>query len=97
MALSDKARKSLEIAMAESEDAPSSASKEVADAIDSGGNPTASDPGDLGALAPVVSVDVADAGPQLVSDAADTDAKLAAVQGKLDALMGALRAAGIIA
>ena len=92
MALSDKEREAMRRAMTDDKVAES-----ISDQIDSGGNPVASDPGNLGALAAVASVDVADAGPQDVADAADTDAKLAQVQSKLDALMNALRAAGIIA
>jgi len=48
MALSERARKALEIAMASSEQEPNSTSKEVSDAIDSGANDQAA------AVAPLI-------------------------------------------
>ncbi len=90
--LSEKVRKILIVAMANK-----AAAKELADAVDNGGNPQAATVAALGVMAPVGVVDVADAGPADVAIAADVDARLASLQAKIDAVIAALKAAGLMA
>lgn len=76
MALSTAARKRLEVAMAHRATA-----KEVADAIDLGGNAQAAAVADLG---------------QTISDP-PTDVEVQAISDKVDELLASLRAAGLMA
>ena len=92
MALSAKAKRRLEVAMARRAEA-----NEVIAAIESGSNPQAASVAALGALAAVGVIDVADAGPADVAVAADVDNRIGAVQAKIDAVIAALKAAGLMA
>lgn len=92
MALSQKAKKRFEAAMAKRAEA-----QEIIAAIEAGGNPQAASVAALGALAAVGAVDVADAGPADVALAADVDARVGSLQGKIDAVIAALKAAGLMA
>lgn len=107
MALSEKARKQLETGLAESLDAPSSASKEIADAIDSGSNPQAAavaalgSTSDLSAVAGTYATPAeptgaeVDATAQALADEVET--RLDNVEAKVDAVIAALKAAGLMA
>lgn len=93
MALSAKAKKRLEVAMARRAEA-----NEVIGAIDAPGSlNVAASVAALGALAAVGAVDVADAGPADVALSADVDARVASLQAKIDAVIAALKAANLMA
>jgi hypothetical protein len=92
MALSSKAKKRIEVALARRAEA-----NEVIAAIESGANPQAASVPVLGTLAAVGAVDVADVGPANVALSADVDARIASLQAKIDAIISALKAAGLMA
>jgi 2-keto-3-deoxy-L-rhamnonate aldolase RhmA len=92
MALSQKAKKRFEASMAKRAEA-----QEILAAIEAGGNPQAAAVAALGVLAAVGAVDVADAGPADVALAGDVDARIASLQAKIDAVIAALKAAGLMA
>ncbi len=94
MALSDKARRDLEIAMANSQDSPDSTAKEVADAIDTGGNPQGSAVAEIGTTVDLVGVDGSGSN---AAPLTGTESRLDVLEAKLDELTASLRAAGIIA
>ena len=91
MALSAKAKKRIEVALARRQEA-----NEVIAAIDSNGSGPAAAVAALGALAAVASIDVADAGPVNVATAAGVNTRLATLQAKIDAVIAALKAAGMM-
>jgi 2-keto-3-deoxy-L-rhamnonate aldolase RhmA len=88
MALSDKARKRFEVAMARRQEA-----EEILDKIESQAASVAA----VGALASVASVDVANAGPVQVATQAGVNARLLTLQAKIDEVIAALKAAGLMA
>jgi len=91
MAISQKARDVMRVAMANK-----AVAKEIADAIDSGGNPQAAAVAVIGATTNLVGTDgsggVGDAAPL-----AETESRLDAVEGKIDAIIAALKTAGLMA
>lgn len=91
MALSKAARKRLEVAMARRAEA-----QEVADAIDAGGNAQAAAIAALGAQSAVGTTD-GSGGAGDAALASDVDDKVEAIQQKLDAVIAALKAAGLMA
>jgi hypothetical protein len=91
MALSKAARKRLEVAMARRAEA-----QEVADAIDAGGNAQAAAVAALGAQTAVGSTD-GSGGAGDAAKATDVDNRIQALQQKLDAVIAALKAAGLMA
>jgi len=92
MALSLKAKKRFEAAMARRQEAT-----EITTAIDSlhAVAPAASIAA-IGAMAGVAKIDVADAGPMDVATAAGVDTRLATLQAKIDSILVALKAAGLM-
>lgn len=88
MALSSAARKRLEVAMAHRATA-----KEVADAIDSGGNPQAA------AVADITSTNLVgvDGTGSNAAPLAGTETRLDAIEAKINAMLASLRAAGLMA
>jgi len=92
MALSKRTKDIMIVAMADKK-----AANELADAVAAGSNPQATSVAALGALADVGFVDVADVGPADLALAADVDARISSVQGKIDAVIAALKAAGLMA
>ena len=89
MALSTKARKRLEVAMARRAEA-----KEIADAIDVGFNATpAAAIAALGATSNLVGVDGAGSN---AAPLVGTEARLDAIEAKVDALIAALKAANLM-
>jgi len=105
MALSSNARKALEIALANSESAPNSTSKEVADAIDTGGNPQGAAVADIGATSNISAAALstsdtytdAAVNAELDSLMGEVESRMDAAEAKIDALLGSLRSAEIIA
>lgn len=105
MALSDKARRALEIALASSQASPESVAKEIADAVDSGSNPQAAAVAALGSTSDISAAALSTG--DTYSDAAvnseldslmgEVEARLDAVEGKVDAVIAALKAAGLMA
>ena len=89
MALSAAARKRLEVAMAHR-----STAKEVADAIDSGGNPQAANVAALGTTTNLVGVDGTGSN---AAPLAGTESRLDAIEAKIDAVIASLKAAGLMA
>lgn len=65
----------------------------LGDLIEAGGNPVAASVAALGALAPVTATDGTGTDAAL---ATDVDARVASLQGKIDAILAALKAAGIM-
>ncbi|NIU02217.1 MAG: hypothetical protein GWN01_15345 [Nitrosopumilaceae archaeon] len=92
--LTDKARKALEIALASSQASPASVAKEIADAIDSGSNPQAAAVAELGTTTDLTGVDGTG---NNAADLATTEARLDAVEAKVDEVIAALKAAGLMA
>ena len=88
MALSSKARKRLEVAMARRVEA-----KEVADAIDAGGNSPAAAVALLGATSNLVGVDGTGSN---AAPLVGTEARLDAIEAKVDAVITALKNAGLM-
>jgi hypothetical protein len=88
MALSAKARRRLEVAMARRAEAT-----EIADAIDLGGNPQAAAVAALGATANLVGVDGTGSN---AAPLAGTESRLDATEAKVDAVIAALKAAGLM-
>jgi hypothetical protein len=88
MALSTKARKRLEVSMARRAEA-----KEVADAIDAGGNSPAAAVALLGATSNLVGVDGTGSN---AAPLAGTESRLDAVEAKIDAVITALKNAGLM-
>ena len=89
MALSTKARKRLEVALARRTEA-----NEIADAIDASGNSVAAAVAALGTTTNLVGVDgVGSNAAPLV----ETEARLDAIEAKVDALIAALKTAGLMA
>ena len=89
MALTDKQRKILRDGLADGKVAD-----EIADAIDNGGNPQADAVAALGATADLVGVDGAgDNAAPLV----ETESRLDGLEAKVDEVIAALKAAGIMA
>lgn len=91
MSLSQKAKEAIRRAVTEDK-----AATEIEAAIDASGSGPAADVGALGALAPVGFVDVAAAGPANVALSSDVDARVASLQSKIDAILTALKAAGLM-
>jgi hypothetical protein len=91
MALSKAARKRLEVAMARRAEA-----QEVADAIDAGGNAQAAAIAALGAQSAVGTTD-GSGGAGDAALATDVNSRVQAIQQKLDAVIAALKAAGLMA
>lgn len=91
MALSAKAKARFEKAMAKRSEAT-----EIINAIEAGSNPKAAAIAALGVLATVAAIDVADAGPANVATQAGVDARIATLQAKIDAVIAALKAAGLM-
>ena len=89
MALSSAARRRLEVAMAHRATA-----KEVADAIDLGGNPQAATIAAIGATSNLVGVDGTGSN---AAPLVGTESRLDAVEAKIDALIASLKAAGLMA
>ena len=89
MALSTKAKKRLEVAMARRVEA-----LEVIAAIEGGSNPQGAAVANLGATSNLVGVDGTGSN---AAPLVGTEARLDAIEAKLDALLTSLRAAGIIA
>lgn len=89
MALSAEAKRVLEIAMGSRPLA-----SEVAAAIDSGSNPQAASVAALGATTDLTGVDGTG---DNAADLATTEARLDAIEAKIDALISALKAAGLMA
>ena len=91
MALSDKARKGLRLALVSKE-----LGDEVSDAIDSGANDQAADVAALGALASVGTTD-GSGGAGDAALATDVDSNFSDVQSKIDEILTSLKNAGIMA
>jgi len=91
MSLSKETKAVLNIAIP---DTP--ALNEIVNAINAGANPKAAAIAALGVLATVASIDVADAGPADVATKAGVDARIATLQAKIDAIIAALKAAGLM-
>lgn len=92
MALSSKAKKRFEVAMARRAEA-----NEIIGAIEvPGSTNVAGAVAALGVLADVGAVDVADAGPADVALAADVDSRIADLQAKIDEVIAALKAADLM-
>jgi hypothetical protein len=89
MALSKAARRRLEVSMAHRATAT-----EVADAIDNGGNPQAASIAAMGATVNLVGVDGTGSN---AAPLVETEARLDAIEAKIDALIASLKAAGIMA
>jgi hypothetical protein len=89
MALSTKARKRFEAAMARRAEA-----QEILDAIESGSNPQAAAVAAIGATANLVGVDGTGSN---AAPLAETESRLDAVEAKIDAVIAALKAAGLMA
>lgn len=89
MALSAKARRRLEVALARRDVAV-----EIADAIDSGSNPQAASVAAIGATADLVGVDGTGSN---AAPLVETEARLDVVEAKIDAILAALKAAGLMA
>lgn len=89
MALSKKTKEILTVAMANK-----IAAAELAAAVDAGGNAQAASIAPIGATADLVGVDgVGDNAAPLV----ETEARLDAIEAKIDAVIAALKAAGLMA
>lgn len=107
MALSDKARKALEIALASKETENDSVSKEIAEALNAGQNAQAAAVAALGMTSDLSTVAgtysnaaeptgaEVDATAQALAD--EVEARLDAVEAKIDAVIAALKAAGLMA
>ena len=89
MALSTKAQKRLEVAMARRAEA-----LEVIAAIESGSNPQATTVAAIGTTAALVGVDGTGSN---AAPLAGTEARLDVVEAKIDAILAALKAAGLMA
>ena len=89
MALSTKAKKRLEVAMARRAEA-----LEVIAAIESGSNPQATTVAAIGTTAALVGVDGTGSN---AAPLAGTEARLDVVEAKIDAILAALKAAGLMA
>lgn len=88
MALSDKTRRVLEVAMANR-----TAAEELADAVDSGSNSAAANVAELGVTADLVGVDGTGSN---AAPLAGTESRLDDIEAKIDELIGALVAAGLM-
>ena len=88
MALSTKARKRLEVALARRAEA-----KEIADAIDAGGNTKAAAVALLGTTTNLVGVDGTGSN---AAPLVGTEARLDAIEAKVDAIITALKAASLM-
>lgn len=89
MALSAKAKKRLEVAMARRAEA-----NEVIAAIESGANAQAASVAAIGATSNLVGVDGTGSN---AAPLAGTEARLDAIEAKVDAILSALKAAGLMA
>jgi|GEM_PF-2929114 len=89
MALSTKAKKRLEVAMARRAEA-----NEVIAAIESGANTPAANVAALGTTANLVGVDGTGSN---AAPLAGTESRLDAIEAKVDAILAALKAAGLMA
>jgi len=89
MALSQKAKKRFEVAMARRVEA-----QEILAAIESGANPQAATVAAIGATANLVGVDGTGSN---AAPLVETEARLDAVEAKIDAVIAALKAAGLMA
>jgi hypothetical protein len=89
MALSQKAKKRFEAAMARRAEA-----QEILAAIESGANPQAATVAAIGATANLVGVDGTGSN---AAPLVETEARLDAVEAKIDAVIAALKAAGLMA
>lgn len=89
MALSAKAKKRIEVALARRAEA-----NEVIAAIESGSNPQAAAVAALGATSNLVGVDGTGSN---AAPLVGTEARLDAIEAKVDALIAALKAAGLMA
>lgn len=89
MALSAKAKKRLEVAMARRAEA-----QEIIAAIEAGGNPQAASVAAIGATSNLVGVDGTGSN---AAPLVGTEARLDAIEAKVDAILSALKAAGLMA
>jgi len=89
MALSKKTKEILTVAMADKKSAA-----EIAEAIDAGGNAQAAAVAALGATAALVGVDGTGSN---AAPLVGTEARLDAIEAKVDAVIAALKAAGLMA
>jgi hypothetical protein len=89
MALSTKARKRLEVALARRAEA-----KEIADAIDLGGNAQAATVAAFGATTNLVGVDGVGSN---AAPLAGTESRLDAIEAKINAILASIKAAGLMA
>jgi hypothetical protein len=91
MSLSQKAKEVLIVAVANKK-----VGEEIAAAIDSGSNPQAASVSPIGVTAALVGTD-GSAGAGDAAPLAETESRLDAVEGKIDAVIAALKAAGLMA
>ena len=91
MSLSEKTKEILVVAMANKK-----AAEEVAAAIDSGSNPQAASVSAIGTTAALVGTD-GSAGAGDAAPLAETESRLDTVESKIDAVIAALKAAGLMA
>lgn len=91
MALSDEAKRRLELAAVSKE-----YGQEIATAIDSGSNPQASSVSALGTTTDIGSTD-GSGGAGDAALAADVESRLDAIEAKVDEVIAALKAAGLMA
>jgi len=89
MALSTKAKAAMRIALASKE-----LGDEVSSAIDSGSNPQAASVAAIGATADLVGVDGSGSN---AAPLVETESRLDAAEGKIDEVIAALKAAGLMA
>lgn len=89
MALSNKAKKRLEVAIARRTEA-----NEIIAAIESGANPKAANVAAIGTTTNLVGVDGTGSN---AAPLAGTEARLDAIEAKVDAILAALKAAGLMA
>ena len=89
MALSKKTKEILTVAMADKK-----AATELAAAVDAGGNSQAAAVAALGATVALVGVDGAGSN---AAPLVETESRLDAAEGKIDAVIAALKAAGLMA
>jgi hypothetical protein len=89
MSLSSKARAVMRVAFANK-----SVATEIADALDSGSNPQAASIAAIGATSNLVGVDGTGSN---AAPLAGTESRLDAIEAKVDALIAALKAAGLMA